>query len=260
MVRLNKFLRDCQLGSRRKCEKLVVGGLVTIDGSPVTDLSTMVDPVASRVEVDGKTVRPHEEQIYIAAYKPRGAIVTASDPRKRRTLYDQVPGLPTGAFAVGRLDMESEGLILLTNDGALSFRLAHPKYAIERIYEVRVKGGASADLADALRQGVVLEDGTARPKAVRVLRETGQSFMLRLTLTEGKKREIRRMIAACGYDVVRLKRVRFAGVALGALGVGRWRHLTRDEVRGLRRLVQDSYVAGLKQARRPRRGAPEVHQ
>jgi 23S rRNA pseudouridine2605 synthase len=244
-VRLNKFLRDCQLGSRRKCEQLIVDGLVTIEGKPVTEMATLVDPVVDRVAVGGHEVKPPAATHYIAANKPRGAVVTANDPRGRVTLYEAIPGLPAGIFSVGRLDMDSEGLILLTNDGTLGFRLAHPKYGIERVYEVSVEGTGGDDLITELLRGVVLDDGVATAKQVEVVSGKGEALKVRITLTEGRKREVRRMLGACGYEVRRLKRTGFGSVELGRLAPGKWRYLTRDEVRGLRRLVEQAYVGGL---------------
>lgn len=240
-VRLNKFLRDCHQGSRRKCEDLITGGLVTVGGKRVTELATLVDPERDRVEVGGKVVRPFGEMIYIVANKPRGIVVTASDPAGRRTIYEGIDDLPAGVFAIGRLDMDSEGLVLLTNDGTLAFRLAHPRYGIERVYEVKVKGEIGPDLIDGLTRGVLLEEGMAKAKQVEPVKQGEEAGTLRLTLTEGKKREVRRMVAGCGYEVLRLKRVRFGNIQLGRLPGGTWRRLTRDEVRGLRRLVQEAY-------------------
>jgi pseudouridine synthase len=240
-VRLNKFLRDCHQGSRRKCENLILEGLVAIGGKRVTELATLVDPERDRVEVGGKVVRPFEELIYIAANKPRGIVVTASDPRGRRTIYEGIDDLPAGVFAIGRLDMDSEGLVIFTNDGKLAFRLAHPRYEVERVYEVKVKGEMGRDLVDGLTRGVLLEEGIARAKQVEPVKQGQEAGTLRLTLTEGKKREVRRMVAGCGYEVLRLKRVRFGNIQLGRMPGGVWRHLTRDEVRGLRRLVQEAY-------------------
>ncbi|MFZ1948091.1 MAG: pseudouridine synthase [bacterium] len=244
-VRLNKFLRDCHLGSRRKCEQLIVDGLVTIGGQPVTEMATLVDPEVDRVAVGGHEVKPRSATHYIAANKPRGAVVTANDPRGRVTLYEAIPGLPAGIFSVGRLDLDSEGLILLTNDGTLGFRLAHPKYGIERVYEVSVEGSGGDDLVAELRRGVVLEDGIATARQVEVVGGKGEAMTVRITLTEGRKREVRRMLGACGYEVRRLRRTRFGSVELGHLDPGKWRYLTREEVRGLRRLVEQAHVAGL---------------
>lgn len=242
-VRLNRFLRDCRLGSRRKCEKLIEMGKVTVNGRIVDDLVTLVDPRQDEVRVDGKIVTPFEERIYIAAYKPRGALVTASDPHGRRTFLDAIAGLPEGVFSVGRLDMESEGLLLLTNDGKLGFRLSHPRYEIERIYRVGVRGKVDDNSLARLRGGIVLEEGEAKPKSVGVIDRGPGSTTLEIKLAEGKKREIRRMVAACGFDVNRLVRISFGPVRLGDLEPGRWRYMTRDEVRGLRRCVEQAYLS-----------------
>jgi 23S rRNA pseudouridine2605 synthase len=239
-LRLNKFLRDCYQGSRRKCEDLIRDGLVTIDGERVTELATLVDPECQRVEVGGKPVAPFSDMIYIAANKPRGIVVTASDPRGRKTIYDGIENLPAGVFSVGRLDMDSEGLVILTNDGKLAFRLAHPRYGVERVYEVSVKGQIGHDLIQDMTKGVLLEEGVVRAKRVELVKQGQARGTLMVTLTEGKKREVRRMVAGCGYEVLRLKRVRFGNVALGRLPGGSWRNLVRDEIRGLRRLVQEA--------------------
>ncbi len=242
-MRINKFLRDCRLGSRRKCETLIEQREVSINGRVVEDLGTMVDPGHDEVCVGGEVVIPIEERTYIAAYKPRGVIVTASDPHGRKTVFDGITGLPEGLFSVGRLDMDSEGLLLLTNDGKLGFRLAHPRYEIERVYRVGVRGGMREDLIMKLRDGIRLEEGEAKPRRVRVVDRDDESTTLEITLAEGKKREIRRMVAACGFEVDRLKRISFGPVALGDLEPGKWRHMTRDEVRGLRRSVEQAYLS-----------------
>jgi pseudouridine synthase len=236
-------LRDCRLGSRRKCEKLVEEGKVTVNGTVVEDLGTMVDPGLDEVCVAGLVVKPVDEEIYVAAYKPRGVIVTASDPHGRRTVFDGISGLPEGLFSIGRLDMDSEGLLLLTNDGRLGFRLSHPRYGIERVYRVDIAGAMDDRRIAGLRRGVRLEEGELRPKRVTLLDRDGGRTILEITLVEGKKREIRRMVAACGYEVDRLKRIRFGPVRLGDLNPGEWRHMSRDEIRGLRRSVEQAYLS-----------------
>jgi pseudouridine synthase len=154
--------------------------------------------------------------------------------------------MPEGVFSIGRLDQDSEGLILLTNDGKLGFRLSHPRFEIEKVYRVGVQGNLTKDVPERLIAGIEMEEGTARAKRVAVLDRGVDSTTLEITLTEGKKREIRRMLAVCGYEVEWLKRVRFGTVLLGDLRAGTWRHLTRDEVRGLRRLVEQAYLKKLK--------------
>ena len=233
-VRLNKFLRDCALGSRRKCEQLITGGLVKINGDVVTDLATLVDTENDRVEVNGDELEIMEK-VYVAANKPVGSLVTLTDPHGRKTLFDAVPGLPGGVFPVGRLDMDSDGLVLMTNDGGLGHRLAHPRYQVERVYMVGVKGKVGNDLVGRLEEGVELEDGPARAQSVRVVAGDEGGSVLEMTLTEGRKREIRRMLAACGHEVVSLTRLSFGGVGLGEISPGQWRYLSREEVRTLRR-------------------------
>ncbi|MFH1314643.1 MAG: pseudouridine synthase [Candidatus Eisenbacteria bacterium] len=247
-TRLNKFLRDCHLGSRRKCELLVEQGLVTINGEVVSEIGTLVDPMVDVVEVRNEEVAPVVERFYVAAYKPRGTVVTASDPQERETVFQAIGDLPEGSFTVGRLDMESEGLLLLTNDGKLSHRLSHPRFAVERVYEVEINGSIGKEVAGRLTDGVELDDGIAKAKCVEVLRQGGGTSALMITLTEGKKREIRRMMAACGHEVTFLKRTRFGTATIGDLKPGEWRHLTRDEVRGLRRIVEEAYLTKLKGA------------
>jgi pseudouridine synthase len=245
-IRLNKFLRDCHLGSRRKCELLITRGQVAVNGAVVSEIGTLVDPLVDEVAVDGENVTPVAERFYIAAYKPRGVVVTASDPHARETVFQAIGDLPEGSFTIGRLDMESEGLLLLTNDGKLSHRLSHPRFAIERVYEVEVSGAVGEGVVERLMTGVELEDGIARAKSVEVLRKDSDTSRLKVTLTEGKKREIRRMMAVCGHEVTFLKRTRFGTVTIGELAPGEWRYLSRDEVRGLRRLVEEAYVMRLK--------------
>jgi len=242
-VRLNKFLRDCNLGSRRKCERLIEQGLVEINDEVVTQIGTLVDLEKDVVKVGGIAVRPETDRIYVVAYKPRGAVVTLTDPHGRPTIFDVVKDLPQGIFPVGRLDKESEGLILLTNDGKLAHRLTHPRYGIERVYLVEVEGEVSQETIEKLMSGVVIDSGLARVKHAKMIDKRGEHSMLKITLTEGKKREIRQMLQVCGYSVVMLKRIRFGCVTIGDLSPGQCRYLTRDELRGLRRLVEEAYLA-----------------
>jgi 23S rRNA pseudouridine2605 synthase len=236
-VRLNKFLRDCALGSRRKCEDLITGGKVKINGEVVTDLATLVDTGSDTVEVGGEALEV-KDKVYVAAYKPAGSLVTAADPHGRKTVFDAVRGLPEGLFAVGRLDMDSDGLVIMTNDGGLGHRLAHPRYQVRRVYTVAVEGAAGEDVTGRLKAGVELEDGPAKAQEARVTGEYDGGTVLEIVMTEGRKREIRRMLAACGLEVVSLTRKSFGGVGLGELSEGEWRHLSRDEVRTLRRSAE----------------------
>jgi pseudouridine synthase len=245
-IRINKFLRDCGAGARRKCESLVLEGRVSVNGTLVRDLRTLINPEADEVSVDGERVHRFSENIYAAAYKPRGVVVTAHDPHGRDTYGEAIRGLPEGLFSVGRLDMESEGLLLLTNDGKLAFRLSHPRYGIERVYDVGVMGEMTEENVEQLRKGVMLEDGEATPKKVEMKEGDRETTVLEITLTEGRKREIRRMLAACGLEVEWLKRRSYGPVELGDLEPCEWRHLTRDEVRALRRSVEQAYLSKLR--------------
>jgi 23S rRNA pseudouridine2605 synthase len=223
-VRLQRFLAQAGVASRRAAEQLIVDGRVAVNGQPVTILGTRI-AASDRVSVDGREVRPLATE-WIALHKPPGYVSTRHDPQGRRTLYDLLPQELGHLFYVGRLDADSEGLVLLTNDGTLANRLLHPRYQVERVYEADVAGDPSPDALTRLVGGVALEDGEARAlRAERLARGR-----VRLTLTEGRKREVRRMLAAVGYPVRRLVRTRYGPVELGALPPGRWRRLLPHEI------------------------------
>jgi 23S rRNA pseudouridine2605 synthase len=232
-VRLQKFLSQAGVASRRRGEDLITAGRVRVNGVVVTELGVRVDPVRDRIQVDGKRVRPAEPEWY-AVHKPRGYLSTRSDPAERPTLYDLVPAAMKRLFYVGRLDYESEGLVLLTNDGDTAHRLLHPRYGIEREYEVELEADIESDALDRLRRGVELEDGPARAETAR--RRAGNRITL--ILREGRKREVRRMLAAVGHTVVRLRRVRYGPIRLGSLPLGKWRHLEERELAALRRATK----------------------
>jgi 23S rRNA pseudouridine2605 synthase len=232
-VRLQKFLSQAGVASRRRGEDLITAGRVRVNGVVVTELGVRVDPVRDRIQVDGKRVRPAEPEWY-AVHKPRGYLSTRSDPAERPTLYDLVPAAMKRLFYVGRLDYDSEGLVLLTNDGDTAHRLLHPRYGIEREYEVELEADIESDALDRLRRGVELEDGPARAETAR--RRAGNRITL--ILREGRKREVRRMLAAVGHTVVRLRRVRYGPIRLGSLPLGKWRHLEERELAALRRATK----------------------
>jgi pseudouridine synthase len=232
-VRLQKFLSQAGVASRRRSEALIVAGRVQVNGNVVTELGTRVDPRHDRVEVDGARIRPARTAWY-ALHKPRGYLSTRSDPGGRATLYDLLPEPLHGLFHVGRLDYDSEGLVLLTNDGDTAHRMLHPRFRVPRDYEVELDRNAGADLADRLQAGIELEDGPARAEHAE---RTGPK-RLRLTLLEGRQREVRRMLAALGHDVRRLRRLRYGPVELGALPEGDWRPLSAAELRALERVTR----------------------
>lgn len=232
-MRLQKYLSRAGVASRRAAEDLIAAGRVTVNGVVVTEMGVRVDPAADEVAVDGD-VAEIGAPVWVVLHKPPGYVCTRNDRHGRKTVYDLLPAQHTGLFHVGRLDMDSEGLLLLTNQGGVANRMLHPSYEVDREYEVEVKGEVAASTAALLLDGVVLDDGAARAHAVEVL-ETGPRSRLRVIMREGRKREVRRMLDAVGHPVLHLKRLRFGPIALGDLEAGSWRRLDRDEVRSLRR-------------------------
>ncbi|MGH7575042.1 MAG: pseudouridine synthase [Longimicrobiales bacterium] len=238
-LRLQKYLSQAGIASRRAAEQLILAGRVRLNGQLVTELGVKLDPDRDTVEVDGRPVRP-ERRLWVALHKPRGVVSTRRDTHGRETVYDRLPHRYRRLFHVGRLDRESEGLMLLTNDGDTAHRLMHPRFRVERVYEVEVEGRPPDAQLARLVKGVELDDGTARAVSVERMRETAQTSTLRLTLCEGRKREVRRMLDAIGFPVRRLIRLRYGPVELGGLGPGSWRVLGRDEVERIDAAVRDS--------------------
>lgn len=226
--RLQKVLAAAGLGSRRSCEELIAEGRVTVDGE-VAELGSRADPRSSEVRVDGERINVNPELIYIMLNKPRGYVTTADDPRGRPTVLDLV-SVSQRVFPVGRLDMDTEGLLLLTNDGDLAHALMHPSFGVRRTYVAQVNGRPSRRQLGRLTQGVDLEDGVASAESAKVIGEGHGKAIVELVLTEGRKREIRRMLATVGCPVERLARIAYDGVELGELRQGNWRPLQPPEV------------------------------
>lgn len=229
-IRLQKHLARAGVASRRGAEQVIAAGRVRINGEVVRELGTRVDPEHDRVEVDGRPVEVAPAR-WVALYKPRGYVCTRRDPQGRRTVYDLLPAEMGALFTVGRLDADSEGLLLLTNDGDAANRLLHPRYGVQREYVALVVGNPGPQAVKRLREGVDLEDGSARAEDATLI-DTEDGVAVRLVLTEGRKREVRRMLAAVGHPVRRLTRIRYDGVGLGPLDPGRWRMLDRREIAG----------------------------
>ncbi|HFC10102.1 MAG TPA: rRNA pseudouridine synthase [Chloroflexi bacterium] len=250
--RLQKILARAGLGSRRACEEFIRAGRVTVNGH-VAQLGEKADPARDDIRLDGQRVQPAEEKVYIALYKPRFVLSTTESTDGRKTVRDLV-SVPQRIFPVGRLDLESEGLMLLTNDGELANRLTHPRYGHEKEYRVLVARRPDAQQLEALRRGVVLEDGTrTRPAEVRVERFHGKGAWLRIILKEGKKRQIREMCRMVGLPIVRLVRIRIGTLRLGGLKPGEWRPLTAEEVEALQRGAFPKSKHRAKNKRPPRR-------
>ncbi len=231
--RLQKVLAAVGFGSRRACEILIEEGRVTVDGE-VAILGRRVEPDVAEVAVDGVPVSVRPGLVYYLLNKPRGAVVTASDPQGRPTALDLVPRQPR-VFSVGRLDADTEGLIVFTNDGDLAHRLAHPSFGIDKEYLVEVTGIPTAGQVRQLRTGVMLEDGITAPARASM----ADPHTLKLTIHEGRNRQVRRMLAAVGHHVVRLVRVRIGPVADRSLAPGEWRPLRAEEVRSLEESVAE---------------------
>ena len=236
-TRLQKVLAAAGVGSRRACEALIAAGRVRVDGRVVTELGTRVDPETAAVEVDGKRVVVRDDLVYLALNKPRGVLSAMSDAHGRRTVGDLVADRPERLFHVGRLDADTEGLLLLTNDGELAHRLMHPAFEVAKTYLATVPGPVPAAVGRRLRDGVVLEDGPARADRFRVIQTDGGRAIVEVVLHEGRNHIVRRMLAAVGHPVQQLVRTAIGPVRLGGQRTGTLRPLTRDEVAELFELV-----------------------
>ena len=232
-IRLQKAMASAGVGSRRHCEELITSGRVDVDGKTVTALGTKVTS-DQQVRVDGVPLAK-SQHVYYLVYKPVGVVSTNSDPSGRPRVLDLLPPMNERLFTVGRLDMSSEGLILLTNDGELANRLAHPRYEIEKTYLAVVAGSLEPDSLETLRRGVHLAEGFARVDGVRVKKVQKNGTLLEIVLSEGKNREIRRVLARVGHKVLQLKRVAIAGLKLADMAPGEYRRLAPAEVRALRK-------------------------
>lgn len=229
-IRLQKLLAAAGLGSRRACEGLIAAGRVSVDGQVVTELGVRVDPTRHAVHVDGERVALDESKVYLAFNKPAGVVSTMSDDLGRASIADFVGGRPERLFHVGRLDADTEGLLLLTNDGELAHRLAHPAYGVTKTYVAQVPGPIARDLGRRLRAGVELGDGPVAVDSFRLLDSTAGRALVEVVLHEGRTHVVRRLLAAVGHPVVSLVRTQVGPIPLGDLRPGRTRRLTRQEV------------------------------
>lgn len=241
--RLHKVLAAAGVASRRRAERMILEGRVSVNGRVVRSLGNKVDPLRDRIVVDGKVIRLPEIHRYLLINKPAGVLTTVSDPHKRPTVIDLVKHQVTDAdgnrqrlFPIGRLDLQSEGLLLLTNDGQLANRVTHPSTGLEKEYRVRVRGQLTEEKLDRLRRGIVIDGKPTAPAEVEIERREGpDTAVLRFTMHEGRKRQVRRMCDAVDLRVLRLVRVRIGPIELGSLRPGQCRELTPGEVEQLRR-------------------------
>ncbi len=233
-MRLQKYLALCGIASRRAAEKLIEDGRVAVNGKVVTELGTKVSP-KDKVTFDGKPVVLDEQKVYIAVNKPVGVLSTASDDRGRRTVVDLVKDEFTERlYPVGRLDYDTEGLIFLTNDGDFTYAVTHPKHNINKTYEAIIRGRLTEDEVVALCRGVRIEGFTTSPALVDIMEEREGKSVVRLTIHEGKNRQVRKMFEAVGHRVLKLKRISVGKVKLGNLRPGQWRELNEREINSLK--------------------------
>jgi 23S rRNA pseudouridine2605 synthase len=230
-MRLQKYLARAGVASRRGSEDLMTAGRVAVNGATVTELGAKVDPLVDVVTVDGREVFLSAGSVYLVLNKPAGFVTTMSDPQRRPTVAQLVPTDEyPGLFPVGRLDAQTTGLLLFTTDGELSHRLLHPRWKVPKTYHALVAGLLGPDDLEALQRGVSLDDGVTAPAEVRELKRDSGVCLVEITITEGRKRQVRRMFSALGHPVVELDRVSFGPVVGGGLSRGDWRHLTASEV------------------------------
>ncbi|HYO38580.1 MAG TPA: pseudouridine synthase [Nocardioidaceae bacterium] len=230
LVRLQKLLAQSGVASRRRCEELMLAGLVEVDGEVVTRLGTKVDPARAVVRVDGRRLPPVSPHVYLVLNKPRGVVSTMSDPQGRRTLSDLLGDRSERLFHVGRLDTDTDGLILLTNDGDFAQRVAHPSYELDKAYVAEVEGRVSRATVRRLLAGVTLEDGAVDVSSCRIVSTHGERSIVELVIHEGRNRIVRRLLDEVGHPVRRLTRTAIGPVLLQGLPSGHLRELTRDEL------------------------------
>lgn len=236
-IRLNKFLSQAGVTSRREADRLIAEGRVTVNGEVILTLGCRIDEGKDKVEVDGKRVKKDETPVYVMLNKPPGYLVSLKDPLGRPTIKDLLSSVKSRVFPVGRLDYQSEGLLLLTNDGELAFRLTHPRFRIKKVYLVKIRGIPDASKLSRLERGIFLDGKKTAPAKVKPLKVTSKESLLRVEIHEGWKREVRRMFEAIGHRVLGLQRIRFGGLSLGKLKSGRWRFLTSQEIGKLKSQV-----------------------
>lgn len=233
---MQKVLAAAGLGSRRACEAIIAAGRVSVNGGVITVQGTRVDPMADTIEVDGIRLETLQEPRYFLLNKPRGYLTTLKDPHGRRTILDLFTERGR-FFPVGRLDVDSRGLLLITNNGFIANRLTHPSFGVDKAYTVRVAGKVGPAVLKRLRQGVDLDEGRTAPARVRVLGQEGEDTLLEVVIHQGWKRQIRRMCDAVGLKVIDLMRTRIGPLSLEGLPEGKWREMTPAEVESLFRAL-----------------------
>lgn len=233
--RLQKLLAAAGVASRREAEKLITGGRVSVNGKVVTELGTKADPDRDTIEVDSKQVNLRPGKVYVLLNKPRGYASTRHDPHAHRTVMDLVKDVGASLYPVGRLDVDTEGLLILTNDGDFAFKMTHPRHRVPKTYRAEVRGMVSQETISHLSRGVLLEDGLTGKAQVELeaLHTARQTSVVNISITEGRKRQVRRMLDEVGHPVVKLSRTKLGGITLGRLKPGEWRFLNQREIEDL---------------------------
>lgn len=236
-MRLQKYMAECGVASRRRAEEMILEGKVSVNGVVISQMGVQVED-GDEVRVEGKLIRPEAQKRYVMYHKPAGEVTTVSDPEGRAAVLDHFRDYPVRLYPVGRLDYDSEGLLLLTNDGELAQRLTHPSCEVDKVYLARVTGNPSNDALDRLRRGVYMEGDERRtyPAQVRVVRDESLFSDILVTIHEGRNRQVRRMFDSVGHKVLLLRRVRFGPLELGDLRRGEWRELSAEEIARLKAL------------------------
>lgn len=236
-IRLNKFLAQAGVASRREVDKMIAEGRIKVNGQVVKTLGSKIDDEKDSVEVEGKRVEREEGLIYLMINKPPGYLVTLKDRFQRPTIQQLLPSLKKRVFPVGRLDYDSSGLLLMTNDGELAYRLTHPRFKVPKAYLVKVMGEPDPSELKKLEKGIYLNGKKTAPAKVAQLKGDPKKSLLEIEIYEGRKREVKRMFQAIGHKVLQLQRTGFGGLKLGSLKAGKWRFLTRKEIDTLKKQV-----------------------
>ncbi|MEA4849334.1 MAG: pseudouridine synthase [Clostridiaceae bacterium] len=234
--RLQKVMAGFGVASRRKCEEMIYAGKVKVNGSLITEPGCKVDKDRDVIEVEGKIIKDPEEKLYILLNKPTGYITSAKDQFGRPTVLDLLKDISIRVFPIGRLDYDTEGLIFLSNDGDLAYRITHPKHKINKTYRALVRGEIDGKDIQTFHRGMIIEDYVTAPAKLQVVRYTKGNSVVDITIHEGRNRQVRKMCSAIGHEVIRLRRIKIGEIGLGALRTGEWRYLSDSEIKYLKEL------------------------
>ena len=235
MIRLNKYMADCGVDSRRNCDKIIAENRVRVNRKPVCELGFMINELNDTVTVDGKKIKPKTKNVYIMLHKPKGYVTTVKDEKDRKTVMELVD-VKTRIYPVGRLDYDTEGLLLLTNDGSLTYKLTHPKHEVVKKYLAKIEGEISESELEVLRSGVVIDGQKTAPAKVKVSGKDDKLTKVEVMIHEGKNRQVKKMFEAVGKQVVFLKRTEIGDIKLGGLTRGTWRYLNEKELEYLNKI------------------------